>query len=401
MLKSNNSKIIFHIDMNAFFCSVEEIRNPSLRGKAFAVGREGTLKGVLSTASYEARKYGIHSAMPIIEAYNKLPSLIVVNGHYSLYQEYHEKFISIIKRYTNIIEVASIDECYCDMTHTLEKVHPLVLAKEIQTRIFLELELKCSIGIAPTLFLAKMASDMKKPLGIVVLRKRDVKEMLYPLSVSDIYGIGKKTYTVLMANGINTIEDIMSEENKDLVISLIGTNLYEYVVSHINGESSNIVDSKRYEKSQSISTSNTYDVFLVSLTDILEEMRRMARSIHSRVSEGKYFYKTITITLRDSLFKTITRQKTLLNYESDLYIIYDTIEELLDKYYEEGKSYRLVGVGVSNLVSENEVLEYNLFNLDSFDEKKANIKNILNKINSNLGYDAIDFYGQIEKNKKS
>lgn len=126
MLKSNNSKLIFHIDMNAFFCSVEEIRNPSLRGKAFAVGREGTLKGVLSTASYEARKYGIHSAMPIIEAYHKLPSLIVVNGHYSEYKKYHEMFMKIIYRYTDKVEVASIDECYCDMTHWIEQKHPIV-----------------------------------------------------------------------------------------------------------------------------------------------------------------------------------------------------------------------------------------------------------------------------------
>ena len=156
-----------------------------------------------------------------------------------------------------------------------------------------------------------------------------------------------------------------------------------------------------YEKSQSISTSNTYDVFLVSLPDMLEELRRMARIIHKRVIEGKYFYKTITITLRDSLFKTITRQKTLDNYESDLYVIYDTIEDLLDKYYEEGKSYRLLGVGVSNLALENEILEYNLFNLDSFDEKKASIKSLLNRINNDLGYDAIDFIGSKEKNKKS
>ena len=393
MLKSNNSKLIFHIDMNAFFCSVEEIRNPSLRGKAFAVGREGTLKGVLSTASYEARKYGIHSAMPIIEAYHKLPSLIVVNGHYSEYKKYHEMFMKIIYRYTDKVEVASIDECYCDMTHWIEQKHPIVLAKEIQAAILTEVGLKCSIGIAPTLFLAKMASDMQKPLGLVVLRKRDVKEKLYPLSVKDIFGIGKKTYPLLIENGIETIGDFMDLENKDLIISLIGINSYNYVVSHVQGNSSNVVDKDRYSDTQSISTSSTYDVFLESLSNIIDELRQMARSVYQRLIKGDYVFKTVTLTLRDQDFKTITRQKSFNEYQNDLYVIYDTIEELLDMYYDEAKRYRLIGVGVSNLVHTKDSFEYNLFNLDKFDDKKNAITKILNDINKNIGSDVISFMG--------
>ncbi len=226
MLKNYKGRIIFHIDMNAYFCSVHCKLNPTLRGKAFAVGREGTYKGVLSTASYEARKLGIHSAMPIIEAYKILPTLLVVNSNYEEYKKYHYLFVNIIREYTNLIEVASIDELYADMTEISEKIHPVVLAKEIQLRLLRELDLPCSIGIAPTLFLAKMASDMKKPLGLTVLRKREIKEKLYPLSVKDIFGIGKKTYPKLIDAGINTIEDFMNPENEELIIKLIGNNSY-------------------------------------------------------------------------------------------------------------------------------------------------------------------------------
>ena len=165
MLKNYKGRIIFHIDMNAYFCSVQCILNPSLRGKAFAVGREGTYKGVISTASYEARKLGIHSAMPIADAYRKVPDLLIISPNFEEYKKYHYAFVKIIKEYTDIIEVASIDELYADMTKISETRHPMLVAKEIQLRLLKELDLPCSIGIAPTLFLAKMASDMQKPLG--------------------------------------------------------------------------------------------------------------------------------------------------------------------------------------------------------------------------------------------
>ena len=216
--KENHVRIIFHIDMNAYFCSVACILYPSLRGEAFAIGRENTYKGVISTASYEARALGIHAAMPISEAYKIKPDLKVISIDYKYYQDYHNKFVNIIKEYSNLIEVASIDELYADMTDISKSKHPIVLAKEIQLRLLKELGLSCSIGIAPTLFLAKMASDIKKPLGITVIRKKDVKDILYPLSVKEIFGIGKKTYPKLINGGINTIAEFMMPENKDRII---------------------------------------------------------------------------------------------------------------------------------------------------------------------------------------
>lgn len=387
--KENHAKIIFHIDMNAFFCSVACILNPSLRGKVFAIGRENTYKGVISTASYEARKLGIHSAMPLSEAYHIKPDLLVVNIDYRHYRDYHNKFINIIKQYTDLIEVASIDEVYADMTEASKKIHPIVLAKEIQRRLLAELDLPCSIGIAPTLFLAKMASDMKKPLGLTVIRKREVSSILYSLSVKEIFGIGKKTYPILINNGINTIGDFMNEDNMDKIINLIGINSYEYVINSVLGKTSDKVMPDRYSDSNSISTSATFDVFLSSMAEILYELRRMTREIWSKMNRANYYTKTITITLRDSDFVTITRQTSLDEYTNDFNVIFETVEELLEDNMED-KLYRLVGVGVSSLLTKEEIpVEYNLFTVMSKEEKELKVEEMISDLQNKYGKNVI------------
>lgn len=392
MLKKYKGRIIFHIDMNAYFCSVHCKLNPTLRGKAFAVGREGTYKGVLSTASYEARKLGIHSAMPIIEAYKILPTLLVVNSNYEEYKKYHYLFVNIIREYTNLIEVASIDELYADMTEISEKIHPVVLAKEIQLRLLRELDLPCSIGIAPTLFLAKMASDMKKPLGLTVLRKREIKEKLYPLSVKDIFGIGKKTYPKLINAGINTIEDFMNPENEELIIKLIGNNSCSYAKNCILGKSSNEVIPDRYNNSKSISTETTFDIHKDSLVDILSVLRSLLRDIHGRLVKGEYVTKTVVLTMRDSQFNTISRRKTIDEYTDDIFIFNNLIEDLLNELMDETKSYRLVGVGFSNIIKRSELKEeYNLFTINDKTIKENNIKKLMKDINNKFGDDIIYF----------
>lgn len=400
MTNSNGKgKVIFHIDMNAFFCTVAEILNPSLRGKAFAIGREGTYKGVLSTASYEARKYGIHSAMSQLEAYKILPSLIIVNCDFKNYEYYHKKFVDLILEYTKIVEVASIDEVYADMTEVAKTKHPIVLAKEIQYRLIHEYNLKSSIGIGPTLFYAKMASDMKKPMGITVLRIREKEKMLYPLSVKDIFGIGKKTYPRLIENGILTIGDFMNPNNKELIVDLIGENQYNYAYSHINGNSTNIVDPDRYADSQSISTSQTFDVFKIDPEELVYESRGMIRSVIKRLKYDNYLCKTIILTLRDSDFVTISRRKTLNEYTDDFYVISDVIIDLINEYFISGKSYRLLGVGLSNLVKKDDLpKEYNLFTVMDKDEKEFIISDMVNDFKRKFGDNIIKWKG--DKNGK-
>lgn len=378
----NKARIIFHIDLNMFFCSVAVIKNPNLKGKAFAVGRENTMKGVLSTASYEARKHGIHSAMPIAEAYRKLPSLIVVNGDYPAYKKYHNLFVSLIKEYTDVIEVASIDELYADMTDICQSRNAIDLAREIQVRLVKEYKLPCSIGIAPTLFLAKMASDIKKPMGITVLRKREVDKILYPLPVGDIFGIGKKTSPRLIGIDVKTIGDFMNPLNKGALIDLLGLERYESTRKAILGDSSDIVDPQRYQTSESISMSRTYDDRLNNYEDVFIELRKMTVKLQQRIKLEGYLTKTITITLRDQNFKTITRSKSI-EYTDSLYDILDTVEGLLDDNYNDGDVLRLVGVGFGSLIKTSDIeLDYNLFTYQSIIEKEEKINDIMDEINS-------------------
>ena len=384
--KENHAKIIFHIDMNAFFCSVACILNPSLRGKAFAVGRENTYKGVISTASYEARALGIHSAMPLSEAYKIKPDLIVVNNDYKIYSYYHKKFVDLIKEYTDIIEVASIDEVYADMTLKSLSMHPIVIAKEIQARLLKEYDLSASIGIAPTLFLAKMASDLKKPLGLVVLRKRDIKDILYPLSVKEIFGIGKKTYPILIDNGIKTIADFMDLNNKEKILNLIGDKTYDYAYNALSGNSSNLVMPNRYEKSESISTSQTYDIPLNDIEEALYELRSMLRSIFSRMNNDNYYTKCVNIQLRDTSFKTITRQYSLDEYTNDYQIIYNAMITLLEDNFNDNLSYRLIGVGLSNLVKKEDLKEeYNIFTVSTKEEKELAFNKLKKSLEEKYG----------------
>lgn len=383
-------KVIFHIDMNMFFCSVAIIKNKALKGKPFVIGRSGTNKGVISTASYEARALGIHSGMSLNDALRIKSDLIVVSVDYKTIKQYHYYFINLIEDYTNIIEIASIDEVYADMSELCKIRNGIEVAKEIQKRLLDEYNLPCSIGIAPTMFLAKMASDMKKPLGLVIIRKKDSYKILKDLSVKDIYGIGKKTYPLLIENGIKTIEDFFKEENKSKIIELTSENTYEYVISHVLGNSSNQVNSNRYVKNKSISVENTYDQPLRTDTDILYELRNETKELITKLNKNGYLTKTIGITLRDSSFKTISRSRTV-EYTNNFYDIFKVISNLFYDNYDETKQYRLCGVTFSNLKDKSEVLkeEYNLFTYLDFAERDEALKEAIKKIEDKYGLDLI------------
>lgn len=388
MRKQNNAKIILHVDMNAFFCSVACLLNPALRGKVFAIGRENSYRGVISSASYEARALGIHSAMSLKEAYTLVPDLIVVSIEYSYYTYYHHQFIHILQQYSSLVEVASIDEAFIDITELSKTRHPLVIAKEIQLRILKEVGLSCSIGIAPTLFLAKMASDLKKPLGITVLRKRDVQTILYPLSVSDIFGIGKKTYPILINNNIKKISDFMNLENRNKILDLIGTTSYHNTYESILGNSTNIVDPNRRSESESISTSQTFDRIIQSQIEVLYEMRKMTLELMNKLRKRKYYTKTITIILRNVDFKTITRSKSI-NYTDDFDEIYDTIVDLVEEHYKD-EPLRLLGVGLSNLKEYHTLpKEYNLFTIPNVEEKQVTISKLIKEYQNKYGEKAL------------
>ena len=393
----NKAKVIFHIDLNQFFCSVAIIKNPRLKGKAFAIGRENSMKGVVSTASYEARAYGVHAGMPLVEAYQKLPSLIVVDYGHEVYGEYSNKFFKLIKSYVPEVEQTSIDEGYIDVTSiTLEcNRHPLDLAKEIQSRALKELNLPCSIGIAPTLYLAKMASDLKKPLGITILRIRDIPEMLYKLDVKEIFGVGKKTYPLLHEEGIHTIGDFVNESNREVVEEIVGSN-YQYYLDALSGKTTNVVDPERYKEPESISKSLTYDTPLSTYDEVLSRLLKMADEVHLQLKSAKKKAKTITITLRDSSFNTITRSKTISDYTNDKTVLKYYVEDLLYDNYN-GSALRLIGVGFSHFVDINDKLEeVTLFNYQSVYEKEETLRNLMLNFDKRFGKNSLFFGKKLE-----
>ncbi|MFI3329730.1 MAG: DNA polymerase IV [bacterium] len=355
-------KVIYHIDLNQFFCAVAILLNPSLKGKAFAIGRENSTKGVVSTASYEARKYNIKAGMPLIDCYRNLKSLIVVNPDYSIYEKYSNLFFDILSQYSSNIVKISIDEGYLDVTNeTLNNnIHPVEYAQIIQNRIKNEIGLECSIGIAPTLFLAKMASDLKKPMGITVLRKRDCIKVLGGLKVDEIYGVGKKTSEKLHFLNINTINDFLNEENKYLITKIMSEEIYDSFIEKLKGNSSNIVEQRAF-KTKSISHSQTYDYPLDNFEDILEQLFLQAKELVNQLEMLNYRTKTITITLRDVSFKTITRSVTI-DFTDEFNIINTEIENLLEMNYK-NQRFRLVGVTLGNLKTLEESIKITLFNV--------------------------------------
>ena len=394
----NKSKVIFHIDLNQFFCSVAIIKNPRLKGKPFAIGRENTTKGVLSTASYEARKYGIHAGMPQIEALQKLPTLLIVDYGYEAYQEYSNKFFKLIRSYVKDVEQTSIDEGYIDVTDITVNVnrHPLDLAKEIQSRALKELNLPCSIGIAPTLYLAKMASDLKKPLGISVLRIREIPQLLYNLDVKEIFGIGKKTYPVLHETGINTIGDFVDLKNEKVVRKIVGSQ-YDYFIDALSGKTTNIVDPYRYKEPESISKSTTFDSPLITYDETLNNLLKIADDVYFQLKNSKKKAKTISITLRDTSFNTITRSKTIDDYTNNKTIIKYYVEDLFDENYQ-NIPLRLVGAGVSHLVDDSLMTEeITLFNYQSVYEKEETLKELMNNFDKRFGNNSLFFGSKLEK----
>lgn len=381
-------RVILHIDMNAYFASVAQNANPDLANKPVAVGGTSS-RSIITTASYEARKFGVKSAMPVYMAKKLCPKLIIVAPDFRLYEKYTHDFVEIIKKYGKKIELASIDECYVDISEEISRQKSkIAYIKHIQNEIYTQLNLKCSIGVAPNKFLAKMASDMKKPMGITILSKENMIEKMYPLPINSMYGVGKKTALLLNDLGIITIGDFANYSNKFLLEKKLGK--FYYVLSQwVNGEDDSEVTTEEIDlKSVGNSTTlihdtNDYDEIKL----VLEEL---SRKVSKRAESENLFGTRISITIRFEDFRTITRSLTLIEPTNDFEKIYLSALKILDNNYIGANLVRLLGVSLGNVRKRDQFYkQISLFENSFSSSENRIIQQVIADINKKIGLEKL------------
>lgn len=376
------SRVYFHVDLNAFFASCEELLDPSLKGKPLVVGGKSR-RSVISTANYEARKYGIHSAMPMQQAEKLCKDLVIVNGHYAFYSDMSHQFMQIIHSYTDLVEKASIDECYADMTDVICRYpKPLDVAFEIQRRVLEETGLRCSIGIGPNMFLAKMASDMKKPMGITVLRIRDVPEKMWPLPIKEMQGIGKRTVPLMEDLNIHTIKDLATYQDLNALKPVLGKNI-ESMIKRANGYDDRTLMTDYDSKSMGISETLLEDV--TDYDELRGLIRTLCRRLSKRLKEAHKAGYHVSMRICYYDFRNANKSKKLSApiWTSDDLFVQAMI--LFDSSYEEEEAVRLIGVSVSDFAGEDFLAkQVSLF--DAPEEESTS--EILHDLNHQLGTQA-------------
>ena len=374
------SRVYFHIDLNAFFASCEVLLDPSLKGKPIAVSGT-TRRSVISTASYEAREFGVHSAMPVDIGRKLCPDLIIVEPHFPYYRALSEEFMKIIESYTENVEQASIDECYADVTDVIQTyAHPLDLAWEIRRRVHDELGLSCSIGVAPNLFLAKMASDMKKPNGITVLRIREVPQKLWNLPIGDMRGVGQKTVPLMEECGIHTIGDLANCSDPELLRPVFGKNT-ESMIRRANG-----YDDREIVKEWDAKSMGVSETFLEDITDYDElrgMLRSLSRTLSSRLHKAGKAGFLVSLRIRYHDFTNIDRSIHLNEPVWKADDIYVQAVSLFNSNWEE-TPVRLLGISVSDFAGESVLASQ----ISLFDETVAHREetiSVLKELNDELG----------------
>ena len=344
---------VLHIDMDAFFSSVEEKRHPGLAGKPVVVGGEGdpTKRGVVSTASYEARKFGIHSAMPLKTAHKLCPDAIFLPVDYEEYSRVSEEVKAILSNFSLIMEDVGIDEAFLDIS-SIDRPSEEI-AKEIKERIKEETGLTCSIGIAPNKLLAKMASDMQKPDGLTIIVEDDIRSRIWPLSVRKLWGVGPKTEAYLEKMGIQTVGNLASI-SLDRLIEEFGQSYGRYLYEASRGiDESPLVT---HWEPKSISRETTFQRDVDNWQVIAKTLAELTKEVVINMKEEGYQGRTITLKIRFNDFKTYTRAKTLNKHTDSEEEIRKAAFDCLGRLQLK-KKVRLIGVRISHLKKVGETIE--------------------------------------------
>lgn len=379
--------VILHVDMDAFFAAIEQRDHIELRGKPVIVGGSIENRGVVSTASYEARKYGVHSAMAMTEAHRRCPNGIYLPVDMSKYRVVSGQIMNIFQRFTPEVEAISLDEAFLDVTGS-QKLFGTAeeIAQELKRLIKEELQLTASVGLSYNKFLAKLASDLDKPDGFFQISPEEVETKVWPLSIRRMMGIGNKTAQILEQLGIVTIGQL-AKMNSDLLNRLFGKQGI-MMQQLANGIDKRKVEPIRERKSvgrevtfpQDISDWYALETILFTLVDDV---------CHTlRVNDQKG--KTISIKLRYPDFKSITRSITLEEYTSSFEPVFETVQELMRCNYKNGIPVRLIGVTVSHLKPSEQIVEQqNLFQDKSTQKKQNELNQVMDQINGKFGNDMV------------
>ena len=337
---------ILHVDMDAFFVSVELLKRPDLRGKPVLVG--GTAgRGVVAAASYEARRYGVNSAMPMSIALQRCPNAVVLRGDYASYSKYSKQVMAIFEQITPLVEPLSIDEAFLDVSGA-RRLHgsPAEIAWTIRERVRAETGLSCSIGVAATKYVAKVASSRAKPDGMLVVPAAQTIEFLHPLPVSALWGVGRVTEESLTRVGLRTVGDVAAMPYDALERS-VGPALAARLSRLANGIDPRDVHTTRTEKS--IGHENTFGHDLVDPVEIRRELLRLSNNVAVRLRKAGLVGRTVTLKLRYGDFRTVTRSRTLGEPTDVARRIYDEASDALAELVGDGERVRLIGVRAEHL----------------------------------------------------
>lgn len=384
-----NHPVILHLDMDAFFAAIEQTIHPSLKGKPVIVGGDPNSRGVVSTCSYEARNYGVHSAMPMREAYRLCPDAIYINTSGDKYSYMSTEVVKIMKEFSPKVEPVSIDESFADITAIHERYGGIErTAQEIKNQIKRELNLTCSIGIGPNRFVAKMASSSNKPDGLVIVFPDDVKQFLWVRPVDHLWGVGPKSSEALRKKGINTIGDLAKTPEIKLkaMFGILGPGL----VRMANGEGSAEIRASHVEcDAKSMGHEHTFDKDTNDQRKVLGLLLYLSDRVSRRLRQSGCEGRTVTLKLRRSDFQRLTRATTLTVYINTEKEIFRAARKLLldNKFLD--MPIRLIGVSISHIRKQREKsFDDLLLNYDPLN-KSRKIDKLLDDLRDRHGEEAI------------
>lgn len=382
---------ILHVDMDAFFVSVELLERPELRGKPVVVGGRPDQRGVVSAASYEARKYGIHSAMPLRTAGRLCPHAIFLDGHHVKYSEWSDRVASILTKFSPIVEMTSIDEAYLDLAGT-ERLHgpSLAAADKLLRTITRQTGLPCSGGLATTRLVAKVASDQAKPRGLVWVVPGMEARFLAPLPIRKIPGIGEVTERALRALGIETVEQLAAHEQEKLekIFGQWGTALYRKARGGDSYEF--LIDAEP----KSISHNHTFGEDTNNVAEMETLLSHLSQKACKRLREAGLFARTLTLTIRYAGFQTYTRSHTVedpVHLDTDVHAIF---VELFREHRDAKRKVRLLGVGLSGLCHGAKQLD--LLEADRR-EKLDKLTKAADRLRDKFGFGSVQFGGSLRR----